>query len=525
MMRSALIFLALLAAVQSTLLFKETFDDLHDAFASGKWVKSSVAKYSHQPARIMPSGTAPEGFILDNGVQLTAEMKHYGFGSVFEKPIAFAPGEDLVIQYELKLEEALNCGGAYIKLLRETTDLASMDSQTPYTIMFGPDRCGGTNKVHFIVQHQHPVTKQWEEKHFNETIPVRTDRHTHLYTLVLRADQSFEIFVDQKVAKSGSLLTHMVPAINPPAQIDDPTDHKPADWVDAAQIPDPTATKPDDWDEAAPRKIPDPSAVKPAGWQDDAPLQIPNPEVSKPEDWDDEEDGEWEAPLVPNPVCEAAGCGPWSPPLVANPAYKGKWAPPLVDNPAYKGVWRAKQVPNPAYFEDLTPLQSLSPMTALAVEVWTTNGGVHFDNFVVGSVKAVEEFTRQTFAKKTVAERAQAKSEQQQNRAEEFKRVMETGSLLDKAKLLAREGLQYLQEQPLVMAGTVVAMLLPILYILFGGSGDEKTEPQQDDAAEETAARGATADAASAADVASAAADASSADRDAAAGEASKKDD
>ncbi len=46
-------------------------------------------------------------------------------------------------------------------------------------------------------------------------------------------------------------------------EIDDPSDEKPADWVDEAQIKDPEAVKPDDWDESQPATIPDPNAEKP----------------------------------------------------------------------------------------------------------------------------------------------------------------------------------------------------------------------------------------------------------------------
>ena len=59
-------------------------------------------------------------------------------------------------------------------------------------------------------------------------------------------------------------------------------------------------------------------------------------EAEKPDDWDDEEDGEWEAPTIPNPACTSGpGCGEWKRPTKPNPAYKGKWSAPLIDNPAY----------------------------------------------------------------------------------------------------------------------------------------------------------------------------------------------
>jgi len=41
----------------------------------------------------------------------------------------------------------------------------------------------------------------------------------------------------------GSLLEDFDPAVNPPKEINDPTDSKPADWVDEAKIPDPEAKK------------------------------------------------------------------------------------------------------------------------------------------------------------------------------------------------------------------------------------------------------------------------------------------
>lgn len=204
--------------------------------------------------------------------------------------------------------------------------------------MFGPDRCGSNNKVHFIVQYQNPISSKWEEKHFNGSIPIRSDKKTHLYTLLLRKDSSFEIFIDSVSVGKGSLLTHMAPPINPPVEIDDPTDEKPSDWVDIETIPDPAAVKPDDWDESQPRKIPDPKAVKPNEWLDDAPATVPDPNAKKPEDWDDEEDGEWEAPMVDNPACAKSGCGQWAPPTINNPAYKGKWIAPMIPNPSYKGI-------------------------------------------------------------------------------------------------------------------------------------------------------------------------------------------
>jgi len=83
----------------------------------------------------------------------------------------------------------------------------------------------------------------------------------------------------------GSLLTDMVPAVNPPAEIDDPRDFKPADWDEREKIADPEATKPESWDEDAPPQIFDKAATKPEGWLDDEPDNVPDPNAEKPEDW------------------------------------------------------------------------------------------------------------------------------------------------------------------------------------------------------------------------------------------------
>lgn len=209
-------------------------------------------------------------------------------------------GKTFVAQYEVKFQDGLECGGAYIKLLKDTPefDARKFEDKFPYVIMFGPDKCGTTNKVHFIFKHKNPVTGEYEEKHLKNPPSARVEKTTSLYTLIVRPDQTFEILINNESAAKGSLLEDFTPAVNPAKEIDDPEDKKPEDWVDEAKIPDPDATKPEDWDEDAPQTIPDEDAKKPEDWLDNEPEQIPDPDATKPEDWDDEEDGEWVAPTV-----------------------------------------------------------------------------------------------------------------------------------------------------------------------------------------------------------------------------------
>lgn len=272
--------------------------------------------------------------------------------------------------------------------------------------MFGPDRCGATSKVHFIVRHKNPVTGEYEEKHLMSPPTPKITKTSALYTLILREDNSFEIKVNNEIVRKGSLLEDFSPAFNPPAEIDDPNDFKPADWVDQPKITDPSAVKPADWDEDAPETVLNLSEERPAGWLTNEPLVIPDPEAEKPEEWSDEDDGDYQAPLVPNPKCvDAPGCGPWTPPSKPNPNYKGPWFAPLIDNPEYKGNWKPAKIANPDFFEVGNDL--FSPIGGIGIELWSMTEDITFDNIFVGSSEAdAEAFIAETFLVKKPLEDA-----------------------------------------------------------------------------------------------------------------------
>lgn len=303
----------------------------------------------------------------DKSLVLKDKAAHHAISAKFPKAIS-NKDNTLVVQYEVKLQGGLECGGAYMKLLQDNKALKNEEfsNASPYIIMFGPDKCGSTNKVHFIFRHKNPKTGEYEEKHLKNTPMARITKQSALYTLIVKPDQTYQIKIDNEQIRNGSLLEDFSPSVNPEKEIDDPKDKKPEDWVEEAKIADPEATKPEDWDEDAPYEIVDEDAEKPDDWLEDEPQMIPDPEAEKPEDWDDEEDGDWEPPMVRNPTCdEVSGCGPWTKPMKPNPAFKGKWSAPLIDNPAYKGVWAPRKIANPDYFEDKTPA-NLEPMGAVS---------------------------------------------------------------------------------------------------------------------------------------------------------------
>lgn len=347
----------------------EHFDD--PASFDKHWIKSQskkdgiaeeISKYDGEWKVEAPQKDALTG---DMGLVLKSKAKHAAIASALKKPFLFDQNP-LIVQYEVIFQDGQECGGAYMKLLSHdplsARKLNDFHDKTPYSIMFGPDKCGNDHKLHFIFRHTNPRNGSIEEKHcrqpkehFDE---IFSDHLPHLFTLILKPDNSFEVLVDKKVVNSGSLLEDFTPPVNPPAEIDDPEDKKPEDWDEREKIPDPDATKPDDWDEDAPAQIVDEAAVMPEGWLVDEPSHIPSPDAEKPEDWDSEMDGEWEPPLIDNPKCkEAPGCGPWEPPLINNPEFKGKWRAPLIDNPNYKGKWRPRRIQNPDYYEDKLPFK------------------------------------------------------------------------------------------------------------------------------------------------------------------------
>ncbi|XP_036914381.1 calmegin isoform X2 [Sturnira hondurensis] len=376
--------------------FTETFD-------SGRlagWVLSKAKKDDADTETSIYSGRWEIEELKENqvpgdrGLVLKSRAKHHAISATLAKPFVFAD-KPLIVQYEVNFQDGIDCGGAYIKLLTDTDDLnlENFYDKTSYTIMFGPDKCGEDYKLHFIFRHKHPKTGVFEEKHAKppevDLKKFFTDRKTHLYTLVMNPDDTFEVLIDQTVVNRGSLLEDVSPPVNPPTEIEDLSDEKPEEWDERPKIPDPSAVKPDDWDENEPAQIEDLSAVKPDGWLDDEPKFVPDPSAEKPEDWNEDMDGEWEAPRIPNPACEV-GCGEWNPPMIENPKYKGVWRPPMIDNPDYQGVWSPRKIPNPDYFEDEHPFL-LTPFSALGLELWSMTSDIYFDNFIICSEKEVAD--------------------------------------------------------------------------------------------------------------------------------------
>jgi len=442
--------------------------------ASKDGVEADLAKYDGRWEVAAPEAGGIDG---DLALIMRDKAKHHAIAAQLAKPFQPSDGKPLVFQYEVKFQSEMSCGGAYVKLLSADaeSDFTKFHDKTPYTIMFGPDRCGADEKLHFILRHVNPVNDAVEEKHGNKPEGFGGKYFevgkTHLYRLVIHPDSAYEITVDKEVLKKGHLLSDMTPSIVPEEMIDDPADSKPEDWDEREKIEDPEATKPEDWDEDAPAKIVDEDAVMPEGWLLTEETMIADPTAEKPVDWDDEMDGDWEAPLLENPACkDAPGCGPWTAPEIDNPAFKGKWRAPLIDNPAYKGIWKPQKIKNPEYFEEPNPVERLTPIGAIGLELWTMSENVVFDNFILAEdIASVDKFTTETWDLKAPMESASAPSSESV-----------FGALLRIAN-----------ETPAMWALYVIVLMLPIILIYLlccRGGGDEEEEEDVVAAAEAAAA-------------------------------------
>ena len=142
----------------------------------------------------------------------------YGLSTLFEKAMD-NENKDVVIQYEVRYQKGLECGGAYLKVFGEGVLSSPEDlrDSTPYVLMFGPDYCGKTNHVHVIIPHLNPVSGKWEEKHLVGGPSVMVDNRTHLYTLIIRRDASIDILVDQINKFSGNMHHDFDPPFSSPS--------------------------------------------------------------------------------------------------------------------------------------------------------------------------------------------------------------------------------------------------------------------------------------------------------------------
>jgi calreticulin len=327
----AILLIGLMASASAEVYFRDEFDSGITNWIPSDWkdADSATGKFEWSAGQYFKDAEEDKGLRTSEDYRFfTASAKFDDFSNKDKK---------LIIQYSVKHEQNIDCGGAYIKLYPAGTEQEHLNGDSKYNVMFGPDICGPSNRrVHVIFEHN------GQNHLIKKTIAPETDVFTHLYTLIITPDNKYEVRIDGETKAEGSLAEDW--DILPSKEILDPEAKKPADWVDDKEIDDPEDVKPSDWE--------------------DQPAEIVDPEADKPDDWDDELDGDWEAPTI------------------ANPAYKGPWSARKIPNPAYKGVWEHPKIANPDFHDDPT-LYAYDSFGLVGIEVWQVKSGTIFDNFLI----------------------------------------------------------------------------------------------------------------------------------------------
>merc|ERR1712010_222137 len=323
----AILAIAAFALASAEVYFEEDF--------SGDWESRWVSSKSKEGlgAFKVSAGKFYNDAEAGKGLQTSQDAKFYAISA---KTKEFSnEGKNLVVQYTVKFEQDIDCGGGYLKI--GAFEPESFEGESKYNIMFGPDVCGSsTKKTHVIFN--------YNDKNLDKKKEVKAEKDTlsHLYTLIVKPDNTYEVQIDMEKVADGSLEEGW-PFLEP-KEIRDPDEKKPEDWVDEEMMDDPEDKKPDGYDEI--------------------PAKLADPKATKPDDWDDESDGEWEAPQIDNPE------------------FKGEWKAKRIKNPAYKGVWAPKKIANPAFVDDQT-IGQYGSFGWVGIDVWQVKSGTIFDNLLI----------------------------------------------------------------------------------------------------------------------------------------------
>lgn len=353
--------------VQAEIFFHEEFNTMDG------WVQSEHTSDYGKVA--LSVGAIHVDAEKEQGLKLMEDAKFYAVSKKLPKAVS-NDGKPIVVSFSVKNEQKLTCGGTYLKFFSEL-DQKDLHGESAYWLMFGPDICGSNKRLQFILSYN-GTNHLWKK-----LSTPKTDTATHVYTVEIAPNNTYQLYVDGMHIQEGSLEEEW--DMLPPKTISDPTDEKPADWVDDMMMDDPSDTKPEDWD--------------------DEPATITDSEAVKPVDWDDSEDGVWEAPKVPNPN------------------YRGAWKPRRIHNPDYKGEWAARQIPNPVYKKDPNLYKVPAPLQYVGIDVWQVEGGSIFDDIIIGDdITEVLRVVKSTYGAMAEKERdliqAEAKKEATKEPAE-----------------------------------------------------------------------------------------------------------
>jgi len=230
-------FAAIATVAQAKVHFVEKFDSAwEDRWINSEWKSSegTQGKWERSAGEVYADEEE------DMGLKTGEDSKFFSISTEF--PSFSNKDQDLVIQFQMKQEQKIECGGGYLKIGPKPEDLTKFGDPTPYNIMFGPDECGFSSKrIHLILNYKGKNILRTKDIEYKES-----DGLTHLYTLILKPDNSYIVKVDMKERATGKLDEDF--EMLKPKKIKDPAESKPKDWVDEKMMVDPEDKNPEDWE-------------------------------------------------------------------------------------------------------------------------------------------------------------------------------------------------------------------------------------------------------------------------------------
>jgi calreticulin len=360
---------SLIAGTSAKVFFEETFGSM-DGWVASEWKSDTeMGKFELKTSKF------PADEEENLGLATTEDSRFYGIAKPFEE-FSNKDTEKLIVQYQVKYDSDLECGGGYVKIGPTQDDLKQFGDPTPYNIMFGPDKCGYNSRTHLIFNYKGKNILKKTDLPYKQVVG-----ETALYRMMLAKDNTVKVEVNGEEIYSGSLADDW--EMLEPKEIPDESDTKPEDWPEP-MITDPEAKKPEDYVEAE---------------------EIPDPDATKPEDWDAEEDGEWEAPKIPNPHGF-----PWEAPKISNPDYK---------------PWVQKQIPNPKYVED-DALYAYDSFGFAGFDLWQVKSGAIFDNLIITDDEAEAEKFVTKWKTQVEHEKAEKQKDDEKKAEEASKKAAES---------------------------------------------------------------------------------------------------
>ncbi|EHH29769.1 calreticulin-3 [Macaca nemestrina] len=354
--------ICMLRVALATVYFQEEF--LDGEHWRNRWVQSTNdSRFGHFR---LSSGKFYGHKEKDKGLQTTQNGRFYAISARF-KPFS-NKGKTLVIQYTVKHEQKMDCGGGYIKVFPADVDQKNLNGKSQYYIMFGPDICGfDIKKVHVILHFKN----QYHEN--KKLIRCKVDGFTHLYTLILRPDLSYDVKIDGQSIESGSIEY---------------------DWNLTSLKKETSPAESKDWEQTKDNKAQD--------WE----KHFLDASASKQSDWNGELDGDWPASML------------------QKPPYQDGLKPEGID----KDIWLHHKMKNTNYLTqyDLSEFENIG---AIGLELWQVRSGTIFDNFLItDDEEYADNFGKATWGETKGPEREmdaiQAKEEMKKAREEEEEELL-----------------------------------------------------------------------------------------------------